>query len=431
MRTLLLIVFFFCAGFTAEAQTCRELFGKKSSNAKGSHSRKAIPSETLLKMISHLDKNGFHISTRNMKLDSGGIIKSELNKEFNYDANPATLMATLLKRFGSWREVLRQANVDTSRYEGAKRITPKIISDQEIFEMLRFLDTSGFRITSYSMSTDSGGLIGKALKEEFNYKANASSILHTALNRFGTWENTLLLAGIDIQKYLEMKSNLPSRKYWDRQSIIEVLVKMQKADIPLNSNAVDKDHRGVLRQYFIDFLKISSSPSTLYRSAISIFGSWDQALIAANINPDHVRLVGTTPAALLRHWMLDERRANTADWLYGRKVYQSRGKDDFQTVVVDDNTPESAFLKTEREKVLTQQIEQLKLDEKFIFNEMIKEIEVNGLPEVNRESLAEVMAEGISKRLGINANKAQIKSQIEATMVTLLESSALREYLDD
>lgn len=92
---------------------------------------------------------------------------------------------------------------------------------------------------------------------------NRDRKLHqAALNRFGSWRSALKRAGIPYVCY-ETK--------WNAKIVERWLRKMSEKQIPLNSNYLQKHH------------------DTFYSAATRYFGSWDNALRAADINPLDVK----------------------------------------------------------------------------------------------------------------------------------------------
>jgi hypothetical protein len=83
---------------------------------------------------------------------------------------------------------------------------------------------------------------------------------------FGSWDDALFAAGLDPTK-------IARQKKWSANTVLHVLSARQSLNQPLNGAAVQKE-----------------IPS-LYMAAVRWFGSYDDALTAAAIDPANVRLI--------------------------------------------------------------------------------------------------------------------------------------------
>jgi hypothetical protein len=81
---------------------------------------------------------------------------------------------------------------------------------------------------------------------------------------FGTWEKALRAAGLDPAK-------ISRYRHWDRKSIIAELKRRATKKLPLNSGAIQQEDPGA------------------HAAAVRHFGTYDQALRAAALDPDKLR----------------------------------------------------------------------------------------------------------------------------------------------
>jgi hypothetical protein len=115
-----------------------------------------------------------------------------------------------------------------------------------------------------------------------------SGAVAAARKLFGFWADALKAAGIDPRQHRV------SRHPWTKPEVVAELHHREKAGEPLNSGWVGRRH------------------GWLVAAATKLFGSWDQALKAASIDPDAVRLTQhgqVTTESVLR----EMRRMSVAD----------------------------------------------------------------------------------------------------------------------
>jgi hypothetical protein len=157
------------------------------------------------------------------------------------------LVSAAAYHFGSYRRAIEQAGI-------------------EYAEVLRRPRWTKIRII---------GLIKQARRrgEELNWSAvtkrrdELGKAAFASLQRrlFGRWEKALSAAGLD-------SDDISRYRRWDKQTILHELKARRHDGLPLNSGAVQADDPG------------------LHAAAVRSFGSHDNALKAAQLNPEQSRL---------------------------------------------------------------------------------------------------------------------------------------------
>ena len=157
--------------------------------------------------------------------------------------------------FGSYRAALAKAGLDHSRisHHHAKRELLRVQQNLKypapfILAELRRLDAAGADLRDYPMGRKHPRLIGAARR------------------RFGTYRHALLAAGIDPPS--------PPRRRWEMSEILDGIREVFKTHQRLTSNQA----RGV--------------NSKLWQVAQWNFGSWEQAVREAGIDPERARPPG-------------------------------------------------------------------------------------------------------------------------------------------
>lgn len=104
---------------------------------------------------------------------------------------------------------------------------------------------------------------------KLNHGKAGSSLSQAAKKLFGSWDQALKAAGID-------PNSVRRSRVWTKALVLERITQRRSKRQPLNVTALDDSGAGML-----------------IRAATKLFGSWDEALRAAGVDPSEVRLRGS------------------------------------------------------------------------------------------------------------------------------------------
>lgn len=115
------------------------------------------------------------------------------------------------------------------------------------------------------------------------HEVNGRALVASAKWTLGSWDLALKAAGINpgeirLQKYR-----------WQGRTILRAIRRLHQYDVPLNVGNIksgDPKSSAILK---LEIGRDIGTP-TLYHRAVRKFGSWDEALRLAKINPDEIRL---------------------------------------------------------------------------------------------------------------------------------------------
>ena len=156
------------------------------------------------------------------------------------------LVSAAAYHFGSYRDAIAKAGIDYSEVVRRPRWTK-----QEIIRLIKQARRAGEDL-HWSAVTKRGDELGRA----------AFASLQKRL--FGSWDLALHAAGLDADEISQYRK-------WDRNSIVFELKGRARESQPLNSGTVQKDDPG------------------LHAAAVRHFGSYDNALRAAKVDPAKIR----------------------------------------------------------------------------------------------------------------------------------------------
>jgi len=170
-------------------------------------------------------------------------------KDLSYNAmckKYQALLSASAYHFGSYRDAIEKSGIDYADVIRRPRWTK-----QRIIQMIKKARKSGQDL-HWSAVTQRRDELGKA----------AFASLQPRL--FGRWDRALQGAGLDA-------SDVARYRKWDRNSIVFELKSIAQSHEPLNSGAMQSEDPG------------------LHAAAVRHFGSYDQAIRAAKLDPDAVR----------------------------------------------------------------------------------------------------------------------------------------------
>jgi len=168
------------------------------------------------------------------------------------------------KVFGSWDEALKAAGFDP---EAIRPKAWRLWTEEKIIGFLRQRARKGQKINVSAAMDASGGVVS------------------AAIDLFGSWDKALEAAGVNPDK-------VRLHKRWTKERVVAGIRERKKNGLKLNMGAAQVDD------------------SNLTMAAVRHFGSWDRALKAAGIDPQAVKLLwhrSWTKAAVIA--FIQERRA--------------------------------------------------------------------------------------------------------------------------
>jgi hypothetical protein len=186
------------------------------------------------------DKNQILNALRKLHKEGKDLSYTQLAKKHQ------PLVSAAAYHFGSYRDAIAKAGIDYTEVVRRPRWTK-----QEIIRLIKQARRASEDL-HWSAVTKRGDELGRA----------AFASLQKRL--FGSWDRALHGAGLDAD-------DISQYRKWDRNSIVFELKSRSRESEPLNSGAVQKEDPG------------------LHAAAVRHFGSYDDALRAAKVDPSKIR----------------------------------------------------------------------------------------------------------------------------------------------
>jgi hypothetical protein len=374
--------------------------------------------ESAITAIQKISKSNIPLNSSYMNQDPDGRIAKVFKEQEISRFSSASLYEYSIREFGSWSKALSVAGFDPELI----RANRSIWNRDNVVTMIQDLNEAKIPLFYNNVRDDIDGRVSDFFLSK-QIKKSSYSFFESALREYGSWENALRAAGLEPQRYQ------PKPSVWTKELIVSTIQRMYGLGMPLNRNSLEIDPHKEIYNFFMQNKIATTRGASLVRGGVREFGSWDQALVAAGLNPDHIRLRGTTPFKFLSDVMKAERAENTSSWIPQQKAFKSVGDDISEIEVVSDIDIEAEFIAQENQVVVDKTIAKLQVDDQKLFNVMILEIEENGLPALARQDLPDYFATKLSERLGLEQGGEKLSSQINALINKLLSEPDLREAL--
>lgn len=375
--------------------------------------------ESLCAVLRKLYDLGYSINVASVFHDREGLIAKFLRKGDYPDTKAITLYHAGLKFFTTWDGTLRAAGLDPGliRQQGWKA------SLTEVHAALQVLADLKVKLSRKSLLEDQNGVIQKALTEAKLPFKDTRILYREIVSHYPQPE--LAFAEFNIS-YVPREGAIK----WTPESMIEVLQKLHALGYALNVSSLFWDRSGVITRFLAEGDYANPAPRTLYHAGRKYFGTWDEALLAAGIDPDTIRIRGWAAYRILSLELQNERReaAQTKSWLPTRTALRT-GLDDLAEIeVVDPSDMEQDLIRKDQAEHIDQAIEALDAEDRQLFTALIESVEENGIDNENQTDLAGYFSRQLATQFGVSPEI--LKPHIEKLMAQLLSNAHLREALD-
>lgn len=181
--------------------------------------------------------------------------------------------------FGTWELAMSASGLIPTKTAPNKFWTKELV-----VVAIQALSKSGHALTVKTIWRDRKGSTVKVLRHSIG-KATTGSALHDAARRYyGSWDSALNASGLESEFIKE-------KPFWTKRKIVRAIQEVHKNDIALNTQEIGSDQSSQTAKIIKSALGKKRDGKSLHGGAYRIFGSWDRALIEANINPNTVRKV--------------------------------------------------------------------------------------------------------------------------------------------
>lgn len=232
--------------------------------------------QNIISTLQLLNKNNISLNATSLRTDSDGSVGKLLVLNNISTKHPNTLYNAAISEFKSWDEALKAAGLNV---EQAKKPNQPILTKDTVAEIIKKMNQAGILLTAGNTKQDKDGKVLEILKQNNFLNISSRKFYETAISLYGSWDDVLTAVQIraaDVYK--------PRGEQWTADRIIDALKKMDAAEISLVASKFYGGDNSVQTDFLISTGLSKTGSSGFYQNTERIFGSWVNALVAAEID---------------------------------------------------------------------------------------------------------------------------------------------------
>ena len=235
----------------------------------------------IIKAIKAIEREGISLNAGNIGRDCSYKTSKIFKAEFGKKRMGRSLYYGAYQIFGSWDRALIEAKISPVKVRKCNFVWKK----KSIARILNILWEYEIPINVASIQNDRSMETNSII---FNYTgqiATGSKLFRLGLKNIGSWDSTLKFSGFKLSEV--RRSGSPCER--NKEKIITMIRSFYRKSFALNWKAIT-DHSHKMMYFIEDNFGSAISGRSLYSAAVETFGSWDEALWEAGLNPVEIRL---------------------------------------------------------------------------------------------------------------------------------------------
>jgi len=236
--------------------------------------------ELIVGAIQHLHKSGVPLNAAAIQHDVSEGIKAILKAYLGTESTGTAVHFGGVEHFGTWDAALRAAGLDPRKVRKRGELmswTPALI-----IQAIQLLKKKGVLLNSGAIQKDDSEETKEILRDRFGKEITGIAVSRAAIGHFGSWPAGLKAAGFN-------PNEIRAAMAWSKEHIVTAIKLLHEASVAVNAGAIQDDRTRRTRMLLKEHFGIEITGKALHSSARNYFGSWDNALIAAGLNPYEIR----------------------------------------------------------------------------------------------------------------------------------------------
>jgi hypothetical protein len=234
----------------------------------------------IVSAIHALKKNGVPLNCKEISHDQSVTTKKIIEQRIGKGRTGKSLFGAAYRFFGSWDRALAEAGISVS----SVRLYPFSWRKNSVARILKILHEFDIPINSSSLAKDSSEETKEIIYNYTGQVEPGTKIHRLGQKMIGGWDDVLKYSGFKLSHI--RRSGSPCEK--SEEKVIEYIRLFNNHEYELNCSSVLR-HSHFMKFLIEDHCGPAVSGTSLFKAAHSIFGSWDQALWRAGLNPSEVR----------------------------------------------------------------------------------------------------------------------------------------------
>lgn len=161
-----------------------------------------------------------------------------------------------------------------------------------ILKGIKALVEAGVTVNCYGLARDKSIRTSKILKETTGLDVTGAKLYSAAYKKCGGLYKAASMAGIN---HRDIRTDT---KFWSKKDMVTAIKALNKNGICLSVMNIEKNRNPKVTSIILKSSGLRANGYKLYRKSCKTFGSWDKALLAAELDPFEIRRV---------NWSFDEK----------------------------------------------------------------------------------------------------------------------------
>lgn len=356
---------------------------------------------------------------------------SYLTSQYKIKKSGSMIINDAILRFGSWDQAVAAAKLIRKNQVGEyilshRKQTPPL-NQEQLISAIQKINEMGFELNLNSVSKLSKEDLF-FLTQSLNVKKSGAALIIDARKAFGSWDEAVIASDV-LSKNIKGEYILSHRKRWivfSKDELIYIIQELHKRINPSFNTVVELSKEDLAE--ITSNLNVLKSGAAILEDAVKSFGSWDQALVASGLNPDHIRQSGMAKYAVLTPAMQEQRKHLLRYALDANKdiAVEFTSSENKNIVLIDKITSEDILMRQELNASIHQAISVLSPREQLIFELLIEKMQEQRLHEDYSGFSIERLIQDV-----VNMNYEVKSAEIQNLFAKIAQNQELKEMLFD
>lgn len=242
----------------------------------------------VIRLIQALKESGIELSYEQLHANNEASLKAISQEIVGAPIEGYRLLVAGTKYFGNWSNALEAAGLDSAQIK--KRFERNIAwSKESIVQMIKKLGHDGLDLRPSAVSKNTSSQFVAAAKAVVGAPARGHSFFSAAVEHFGSWREALRAADVAVDQ-MKWKS---AHSHWTPEKILSALRALHENNpLLLPAGKIQRDITASTTEIIKEATGETTTGRSFYLRVRHYFKQYDDALLAAGIDPATVRIKG-------------------------------------------------------------------------------------------------------------------------------------------
>lgn len=248
----------------------------KAVIAAGFHKNEFWTRELVKNIIEEIDRAGLPLNTAFIESEDPRVV-AIIRRLSGKEAGAVNFYQGAYRRYQGWHNALEAVGLSPADIYLKQVHTRGARTDEDVFFTLSELERAGRLGSEKSLHADESAETMQIIADNTGVHVSGKQFYHYVIVRYGSWQNALSAAGLDIKKYV-LKPRVGDEK------LIEALKFIEEKGFSIHSSDLKFNRDPAVDLVLQDFLGVTITGAGLHGRLRRAFGNYALALEAAGFN---------------------------------------------------------------------------------------------------------------------------------------------------